>query len=241
MSWAPQGNSSLAIQKGEKQDLLLFVIWIPSVLCESCRVTDVLIPLNSALFPWECWKKYESNWCSKDVFSDIDFFLLPISGYICHGGWKEEPLSSQNTFSKVLKKAEEGEKESSEQYWVISSAASPQQRICVHVMMDHDNSNVSFLANNRHCPKLTVGEEQSNGQLWSFNLTRTSKNCFFAELTWNCYQRDVTIFRWMCTSSGNCQCCHKVGNDQIGPSIPTADTAFHIIAYFTGATAANKL
>ena len=87
-------------------------------------------------------------------------------------------------------------------YVVISEAERPRQRICVRLVMDHDNSNVSLWANSRHCPPpvaastasaaasnqpqyqlsndrssnaLAGGLNQNNGQLWSFNLTRTSK------------------------------------------------------------------
>ena len=34
------------------------------------------------------------------IFVLLTSFLSSISGYICHGGWRE-PLPSQNTFSKV--------------------------------------------------------------------------------------------------------------------------------------------
>ena len=90
-------------------------------------------------------------------------------------------------------------------YVVISEAERPRQRICVRLVMDHDNSNVSLWANSRQCPPpvsaseaaaLVAGSNQpryqlsndrsndgaiadrlnrNNGQLWSFNLTRTSK------------------------------------------------------------------
>ena len=87
-------------------------------------------------------------------------------------------------------------------YVVISEAERPRQRICVRLVMDHDNSNVSLWANSRHCPPPVASAStasaasaasnqpqyqlsndrkagslgnQNNGQLWSFNLTRTSK------------------------------------------------------------------
>ena len=161
-------------------------------------------------------------------FSMTLIFLFPISGYICHGGWKE-PLASQNTFSKVQDLKDQahlpqyqqstsrslygssglstgrrggggaGSLESADHhlqyYMVISEAERPRQRICVRLVMDHDNSNVSLWANSRQCPpaasSATVaasnqpqyqlsndrndGLNQNNGQLWSFNLTRTSK------------------------------------------------------------------
>ena len=159
-------------------------------------------------------------------------FLFSISGYICHGGWKE-PLASRNTFSKVqdLKDQQQShmpqyqhsagglygggnggaagslggpadQRHLQQYYVVISEAERPRQRICVRLVMDHDNSNVSLWANSRHCPPpvaastasaaasnqpqyqlsndrssnaLAGGLNQNNGQLWSFNLTRTSK------------------------------------------------------------------
>jgi hypothetical protein len=159
--------------------------------------------------------------------------LFSISGYICHGGWKE-PLASRNTFSKVqdLKDQQQShmpqyqhsavgggrssgglygnsgslgpadQRHLQQYYVVISEAERPRQRICVRLVMDHDNSNVSLWANSRHCPppiadstasaaasnqpqyqlsndrssnELAGGLNQNNGQLWSFNLTRTSK------------------------------------------------------------------
>ena len=127
-----------------------------------------------------------------------DTFLLPISGYICHGGWKEEALASQNTFSKVHDLKEQarnlpqyhsgGVRRSTSQdlhYVIISAVETPRQRICVRLVMDHDNSNVSLWANSRQCPPHqhqplrqlsdNRGFNENNGQLWSFNLTRTSK------------------------------------------------------------------
>ena len=156
-------------------------------------------------------------------------FLFPISGYICHGGWKE-PLASQNTFSKVQDLKDQAHLPQYQQstsrslygsglstgrrgggavlesadrhlqyYMVISEAERPRQRICVRLVMDHDNSNVSLWANSRQCPAAASsataatavaasnqpqyqlsndrndGLNQNNGQLWSFNLTRTSK------------------------------------------------------------------
>ena len=147
--------------------------------------------------------------------------MFSISGYICHGGWKE-PLASRNTFSKVqdLKDQQQShmpqyqhsaglyggnggagslgpadQRHLQQYYVVISEAERPRQRICVRLVMDHDNSNVSLWANSRQCPpaasSATVaasnqpqyqlsndrndGLNQNNGQLWSFNLTRTSK------------------------------------------------------------------
>ena len=162
--------------------------------------------------------------------------MFSISGYICHGGWKE-PLASRNTFSKVQDlKADQQQSHMPQQYQhsaggslygggngaaagglgspadqrhglqqyyvVISEAERPRQRICVRLVMDHDNSNVSLWANSRHCPPPVASAStasaasaasnqpqyqlsndrkagslgnQNNGQLWSFNLTRTSK------------------------------------------------------------------
>ena len=156
--------------------------------------------------------------------------MFSISGYICHGGWKE-PLASRNTFSKVqdLKDQQQSHmpqyqhsaglyggnggagslgpadhRHLQQYYVVISEAERPRQRICVRLVMDHDNSNVSLWANSRHCPPPVAastasaaasnqpqyqlsndrssnaladggGLNQNNGQLWSFNLTRTSK------------------------------------------------------------------
>jgi hypothetical protein len=155
--------------------------------------------------------------------------LFSISGYICHGGWKE-PLASRNTFSKVqdLKDQQQShmpqyqhsavgggrssgglygnsgsigpadQRHLQQYYVVISEAERPRQRICVRLVMDHDNSNVSLWANSRHCPPPVASAStasaasnqpqyqlsndrggslgnQNNGQLWSFNLTRTSK------------------------------------------------------------------
>lgn len=80
-----------------------------------------------------------------------------LSGYICHGGWQE----SLN--------------EVKEQYVVISGEGQTSQRICVRLtMMDTDNANVSMMANSKNC-LMSTHQDQDNGQLWSFNLTRTSK------------------------------------------------------------------
>jgi len=155
--------------------------------------------------------------------------ITETSSYICHGGWKE-PLASRNTFSKVqdLKDQQQShmpqyqhsaglyggnggaagslgpadQRHLQQYYVVISEAERPRQRICVRLVMDHDNSNVSLWANSRHCPPpvaastasaaasnqpqyqlsndrssnaLAGGLNQNNGQLWSFNLTRTSE------------------------------------------------------------------
>lgn len=59
-------------------------------------------------------------------------------------------------------------------YVVISAANNPHKRFCVRLIhMDHDNSNVSLLADSEHCPLLLA--EHGNESMWSFDLTRTSK------------------------------------------------------------------
>ena len=147
--------------------------------------------------------------------------MLPISGYICYGGWKEPLVESyssskrsQNTFSSKVQAlqslsstAKDGGHTGTDQvgghYVVISAAETPHKRFCVRLIMDHDNSNVSLWANSRQCPPAAAAStmstasaasaasnqpqyqlsndrndgltNQNNGQLWSFNLTRTSK------------------------------------------------------------------
>ena len=118
-------------------------------------------------------------------------FLLPISGYICYGGWKEPLVESsqrsQNTFSSKVQALQSlstqaghysGRTAAADEvgghYVVISAAETPHKRFCVRLIMDHDNSNVSLWANSQDCPR-----DRNEGQLWSFNLTRTSK--LFAE------------------------------------------------------------
>ena len=124
-------------------------------------------------------------------FSGWHIFLLPISGYICYGGWKEPLVESysskrsQNTFSSKVQAlqslsstAKDGGHghsgtEVGGHYVVISAAETPHKRFCVRLIMDHDNSNVSLWANSQDCPR-----DRDEGQLWSFNLTRTSTVIF---------------------------------------------------------------
>ena len=131
------------------------------------------------------WPKNWSYYCTAEplwwslfvdcLCSDDTYFCFPISGYICHGGW-QEPLvqpRSQNTFSKVqaLRSTENDHSEGQGgHYVVISPAETPHKRFCVRLIMDHDNSNVSLWANAQDCPR-----DKNEGQLWTFNLTRTSK------------------------------------------------------------------
>ena len=134
------------------------------------------------------WPKNWSYYCSSRTImmisfcravqcSDDTYFCFPISGYICHGGW-QEPLvqkpRSQNTFSKVQALRSTAldhlEGQSGGHYVVISPAETPHKRFCVRLIMDHDNSNVSLWANAQDCPR-----DKNEGQLWTFNLTRTSK------------------------------------------------------------------
>lgn len=123
------------------------------------------------------------------------FALVPISGYICHGGWKE-PLASQNTFSKVqslrrrsllvdetLDVEAIGQEDDFAKYVVISSAQNPQNRFCVRLLIDQDDSsNVLLMAHSQHCPFSSTNilnnkdlAEKSHDS-WSFNLTRISKH-----------------------------------------------------------------
>lgn len=110
------------------------------------------------------------------------------SSYICYGGWKEPLVESysskrsQNTFSSKVQAlqslsstAKDGGHghsgtEVGGHYVVISAAETPHKRFCVRLIMDHDNSNVSLWANSQDCPR-----DRDEGQLWSFNLTRTSE------------------------------------------------------------------
>ena len=168
-------------------------------------------------------------------------FLLPISGYICYGGWKEPLVESsqrsQNTFSSKVQALQSlstghysGRTAAADEvgghYVVISAAETPHKRFCVRLIMDHDNSNVSLWANSQDCPR-----DRNEGQLWSFNLTRTSK------LFCGSPSRPPLIYplyydcRWMCPSTGNCQ--PRLQLVQNEPGFPTdATTAFHLIAYF---------
>ena len=80
-----------------------------------------------------------------------------------------------------------------EQYVVISEAETPHKRICVRLIMDQDNANVTLLANSETCPQgdlhqqpqTTSRDQLTNGHLWTFNLTRISKciNIFLFTVT----------------------------------------------------------